>query len=147
MKKISMIFALLLTIGITSAFAANEKISPRAIESFKTEFKSATDVKWEAGSNYYMAAFTMNEQRIFAYYNLEGDLISTARYVSTLQLPINLFSELKNDYDKYWVSDLFEANDASGLKYYVTLENADTKIMLRSVNGSSWSTYQKNKKV
>lgn len=89
----------------------------------------------------------MNEQRVFAYYDIEGHLISVARYISSFQLPVNLFSDLKNDYSKYWVSDLFEVSNSEGLHYYITLETADTKLILRSGNGGDWSTYSKNKKV
>src|SRR5262245_58507256 len=147
MKKISMIVVLLAVVGVSSAFANNEKVSPRVLASFNAEFGYAQDVQWETGSNYFRAAFTMNEQRIFAYYNTDGDLMSLGRYISTLQLPINLFSGLKNDYSKYWVSDLFEISNTDGLHYYVTLESADTKLVVRSTNGGNWSTYSKNKKI
>ena len=101
MKKILFAAALLVTVGISSAFANNEKVSPRVLKSFNSEFSYAQDVRWEVGENYFRAAFTMNEQRVFAYYNTDGELMSIGRYISTLQLPINLFSDLKNDFNKY----------------------------------------------
>jgi hypothetical protein len=33
-----------------------------------------------------------------------------------------------------------------GTNYYVTLETADTKIVLKSTDGGNWSIYQKSKK-
>jgi len=78
---------------------------------------------------------------------MEGKLVSIARYLSSFQLPVNLFSDLKNEYNNYWISDLFELNNSEGLHYYITLETADTKLILRSSNGGDWSTYSKNKKV
>jgi hypothetical protein len=33
-----------------------------------------------------------------------------------------------------------------GTAYYVTLETADAKIVLKSTDGSDWSVYQKSKK-
>ena len=147
MKKMLIVCGLLVTMGVTTAFANEVKISPRVLESFKTEFTTAQNVEWQAGDNYYRAAFTMNEQRVYAYYNMEGELVSLARYISSIQLPINLFSDLKNDYSKYWISDLFEVSNSEGLHYYVTLETADTKLMMHSSNGGSWSTYSKNKKI
>jgi hypothetical protein len=62
-------------------------------------------------------------------------------------LPVNLFSNLKNNYDTYWISDLFEVSNSEGLHYYVTLETADTKLVLRSSNGGDWSQYNKSKKI
>ena len=147
MKKKLFVFGLLVTMGISTAFATDEKVSPKVLASFKSEFSAARDVMWETGSNYFRAMFSLNEQRVFAYYNLEGELISIARYISSIQLPINLFSNLKNDFSKYWISDLFELSNGEGLHYYVTLETADTKLVMRSSNGSSWSTYSKDKKI
>ena len=147
MKKTIFLFGLLVTMGVSTAFANDEKVSPKALASFKSEFSTAQNVVWETGSNYFRAIFSLNEQRVFAYYTLEGELISIARYISSTQLPINLFSNLKNDYKKYWISDLFEVSNSEGLHYYVTLETADTKLMMRSSNGGSWSTYSKNKKI
>jgi len=131
--------------GVSWAYPS-EKVSQKVLASFKTEFANAQNVEWETGSNYFRAAFTMNEQRIFAYYDVEGKLLNIARYISSVQLPINLYADLKNDYGKYWISDLFEVSNSEGFHYYVTLETADTKLVMHSSNGGSWSTYSKNKK-
>ena len=146
MKKVVFVFGLLLAVAVGHAYPS-EKVSPKVLASFKSEFSNAKEVEWETGNNYFKASFSMNEQRVYAYYDIEGQLISVARYISSFQLPVNLFSDLKNDYSKYWVSDLFEVSNSEGLHYYITLETADTKLILRSSNGGDWSTYTKNKKV
>jgi len=145
MKKIVFVLGLLMIMGVSWAYPS-EKVSQKVLASFKTEFANAQNVEWETGSNYFRAAFTMNEQRIFAYYDVEGKLLNIARYISSVQLPINLYADLKNDYGKYWISDLFEVSNSEGFHYYVTLETADTKLVMHSSNGGSWSTYSKNKK-
>jgi hypothetical protein len=146
MKKIVFVLGLVVTMGVCSAYPS-ERVSQRVLASFKTEFTNAQDVEWETGNNYFRAAFTMNEQRIFAYYNVDGHLMSIARYISSIQLPVNLYADLKNDYSRYWISDLFEVSNSEGLHYYVTLETADSKLVMHSSNGGSWSTYSKNKKI
>jgi hypothetical protein len=146
MKKIVFALGFLLIMGVSWAYPS-EKVSQKVLTSFKNEFTTAQNVVWETGNNYFRAAFTMNEQRIFAYYNVAGELLSIARYISPIQLPINLYTDLKNDYSKYWISDLFEVSNSEGLHYYVTLENADIKLVMHSGNGGGWSTYSKNKKI
>jgi hypothetical protein len=146
MKKIVFITGFLMIMGVAWAYPS-EKVSQKVLTSFKTEFTNAQDIEWETGNNYFRAAFTMNEQRIFAYYNVDGQLLSIARYISSIQLPVNLFADLKNDYSKYWISDLFEVSNSEGLHYYVTLETADSKLVMHSGNGGSWSTYSKSKKI
>lgn len=66
----------------------------------------------------------MNGQRAFAYYSTGGELMGVARYISSLQLPLGLLSNLKNNYSNYWISDLFELSNNDGTHYYVTLEKA-----------------------
>ena len=146
MKKILVVVGLLAVMGASNAYPS-EKVSPRVLASFRTDFSNATDVQWETGTNYFRASFSLNEQRIFAFYNLEGEMMSIARYISSLQLPINLYSSLKIDYRKYWISDLFEVSNNEGLHYYVTLETAESKLTMRSSNGGAWSIYNRTKKI
>ena len=146
MKKIVFVAGFLM-IMIGSWAYPSERVSQKVLTAFKNEFRTAQDVQWETGNNYFRATFTMNEQRIFAFYNVGGELLSIARYISSIQLPVNLYADLKNDHSKYWISDLFEVSNSEGLHYYVTLETADSKLVMHSSNGGSWSTYSKSKKI
>jgi hypothetical protein len=146
MKKIMMMLVLVLTLSTTFAFTGEEAVNKQALASFKTEFAGATDAAWTTGNNFYQVAFTLNDQKLFAYYNAEGEFMAVTRYISSSQLPLNLQTSLKKSQSNYWISDLFEVARNSGTDYYVTFENADTKIVLRSTDGSSWSVYQKSKK-
>lgn len=144
MKKIIMILAVL--ISTTSAFAGEENVTTKVLNAFKAEFNTAKDVEWTAGSNYYKAAFVYNEKHVFAYYNEEGELLGLTRYLSSDDLPLNLQKNLQKSYRKYWISDLFEVAKSDGTAYYITLEDADTKIILKASGASDWSVYQKTRK-
>ncbi|TAL42735.1 MAG: hypothetical protein EPN92_11225 [Chitinophagaceae bacterium] len=147
MKQIIVAIAMLILAGTSSVFAGEENIAPGVLKAFKTEFSHATEVTWIAADTYYRAEFTMSGQKVFAYYSTDGVFIGLARFISTMQLPIQLLSELKNDHSGYWVSDLFEVNNNDGTHYYITLENAGATIKLKSSNGSKWETYEKKRKV
>ena len=143
MKK--MIMTLAIAISTLSAFAGEEDVDPKVLNAFKTEFTTAKEVEWTTGSNYYKAAFIYNEKHVFAYYNMDGELLGLTRYISPVYLPISLQSNLKKNYADYWISDLFEVAKVSGTGYYITLENADAKIILKS-SGGEWSVYEKIRK-
>lgn len=147
MKKILMMLAMMFTLTTTWAFTGEEAINKQALNAFKTEFAGATDAAWTVGANYYKVAFTLNDQKLFAYYNQEGEFMAVTRYISSLQLPLNLQSSLKKQCSNCWITDLFEMASDNGTAYYVTLESADTKIVLRSVDGGEWTVYHKSKKV
>lgn len=148
MKKILLSIATLLIVS-AGAFAANsnnDEVNQQALRSFKKDFAAATNIMWEQKANFAKATFSLNGQVLFAYYNDNGDLQAVVRNITSEQLPINLLTSLKNDYNDYWISDLFEVASDDQTNYYVTLENADKKIVLRSSGINSWDVYTKEKK-
>jgi len=144
MKKMIVAVAMLVTM---SAFANEKNVNPKALSAFKTEFSTAREVEWTTTSDYYRAAFDMNGQKVFAFYNTDGEFMGLARNISSAQLPVYLQSSLKKNYAGYWISDLFEIANNYGTSYYVTLEDGDKKIVLKSAGGSDWSTYKKDRKI
>jgi hypothetical protein len=144
MKK--MMLALAITISTFSAFAVEEKVSTKVLNAFKVEFNTAKDVEWSVGSTYYMATFTYNDKYVFAYYNVDGVLLGLSHYISPAELPMALQNSLKKDYNDFWVSDLFEVVKNGKTEYYVTLENADKKIVLQSSGSNDWVEYKKVRK-
>ena len=146
MKKIFFILGFVAIAAASNAYPS-EKVSPKVLASFKSEFATAQNVEWETGANYFRASFSLNDQQILAYYSPDGELVCVTRNISSFQLPINLFKNLKNGYSKYWISDLFEFSNSEGIQYFVTLETADSKLTLQSVNGGGWKTHSKSKKI
>ena len=142
-----MMLAMVFTLSTMYAFTGEEAVSKQAVSNFTTQFKGATAPNWTAGKNYYKVAFSLNAQKLFAYYNIDGDFIAVSRYISSFQLPLYLQTSLKNDYSKYWVTDLFEMADNNETTFYVTVENADAKIVLKSTDGKAWSVFDRSKKV
>src|SRR5262245_5773948 len=103
MKKMIMMLAMVFTLSTMYAFTGEEAVSKEAVSNFKTQFMGATDANWTVGKNYYKVEFTMSEQKLFAYYNTEGDFIAATRYISSFQLPLNLQTGLKNNYSNFWI--------------------------------------------
>lgn len=148
MKKSILSIAVLLMIGI-SAFAVKDdeaNVNQLAVKSFHRDFASAKNIKWEQKVNYVKVEFTLNDQVLYAYYNNEGQNTAIVRNIVSDQLPINLLTTLKKDYTGFWISDLFEVAVDEQTNYYVTLENADKKIVLRSSGIEGWDVYSKSKK-
>ncbi|HLG39217.1 MAG TPA: hypothetical protein VI461_06090 [Chitinophagaceae bacterium] len=142
MKK--MIVTLAIALSTLSSFAGEVKVSSKVLDAFQTEFATASDITWSEGSNFYKASFIFNGQHVSAFYSTEGELMGTSRYISSLDLPIGLQASLKKGYSNYWIADLFEVSNSEGTSYYITLENADSKVVLKSANGdNNWKVYQK----
>jgi len=145
MKRLLVTLTIALSLLSLSSFANGEGVSPKAIKSFNSSFKSATEVKWTVTDSYFKADFALNGQYISAFYAEDGKMIALTRNISSLQLPIALQAELKKDYDSYWISDVLEVANEDGTSYYITLERADEQLTLKS-NSDSWSTFKKQRK-
>ncbi len=144
MKKI--ILTLVIAISTLGAFAG-EEVNPKALASFKNEFASAKEVTWTVTAEYFKAEFTFNGQYVNAFYNADGELMGLTRNITSLELPMNLQASLKKSYEDFWISDLFEITKSNNTGYYITLENADSKVVLKATAGEDWSVYKKVKKV
>lgn len=155
MKK--MILSLAIAFTTLSAFAGSavgkpmategdDNVNQKVLNAFKNDFINANDVEWTIANDYYKASFVYNDKYVFAYYNSDGELLGMTRYISTTDLPVNLQMNLKKKYNSYWVNDLFEVSKSDATSYYLTIENADTQIILKSTGGSEWSVFKTTKK-
>ena len=147
MKRLVLTLTIALSLISFSSFAKDDvNVSPAALEAFKNSFKNATEVNWSASETYFKAEFSLNGQFVSAYFDVAGKMIAMTRNISSLQLPITLQANLKNNYENYWITELFEVANEEGTAYYITLENADTKLIMKSSAGSEWYNYKKIRK-
>lgn len=147
MKFLLVAITVVLSITNTKASASDDiKVSAAVLTSFNSSFKNVSEVAWKTADNYYKADFAMNGQYVTAYYDVAATLVAVTRNISSFQLPVTLQTSLKKSYEAYWISDLFELSDENGTSYYVTVENADAKITLKSTPVNGWSIYKKSRK-
>ena len=147
MKNRILFVAMLFVFGTSSLFANTvEGVNEKVLSSFKKEYNGAKEVYWQKGDQFLKATFTLNEKVYFAYYNEEGEKLALVRNVMSFDLPIPLQQDLKESYGQFWISDLFEINAKEESAYYVTIENADSKITLKSVGMNGWTFYKRSQK-
>ena len=145
MKKVLMTLAI--AISSIVAFAGEENVGKDVLNSFNKEFNGAKEVRWTTGSDFYKAVFVLNDQYITAFYNKDGEFLGMTRNISSLNLPLKLQSKIRSEYTEYWITDLFELSDNDGTHYYITVENADSKVLLKSSDNTDWNIYKKMSKI
>ena len=145
MKLILFTLTALLSFGTLKSNAQDIQVSTAVTNAFHHAFKNAADVEWKESNGVYKADFTLNGQYATAFYNADARLMAVTRNISPVQLPVTLQNNLKTAYEEYWISELFELSDESGTSYYVTVEDGDSKVILKSL-GNSWSTFKKSRK-
>ena len=147
MKKFITAAVLSSVLLVNAAFAnKNDDVNYKVEATFKQEFAQAKDVSWQKTENYYKAAFRINNEVVTAYFTPDGEMLGIVHNMLSTQLPINLQTSLKKEYEDYWITELFEFSKSDGHGYYITIENADRIVTLQSTDGASWSTYNKAKK-
>ncbi len=144
MKKI--IITLAIAISSFSAFAS-EPVSPIVLNSFNKEFAGVQNVEWTSTDSYVKATFVYNGQNVAAFYHPSGEIIAVTRNITSLQLPLSLQTNLKDHYEGFWITDLFELSNNDGTSYYITLENADSKLVLKSEDNAQWVSFKKTTKI
>jgi hypothetical protein len=144
--KTLLIAVALLAGTFTKSFAASDPaVEPSVLKSFNNTFAHATEVDWSRSEDLYKAVFLLNGQYVTAYFKEDGTMAAISRHISAASLPIILQTGLKNDYNGQWVSDVIEVTTDGGLQYYATLENANSKVVVKAT-ATTWSTYQKQRK-
>ncbi len=142
MKKFILTLAIIASSIVTFA---NDVISTTVLKTFEKEFAGAKEASWNVSGNNYKVNFTYNNQHVVAFYTAQGELLGTARNLTSLELPVSLQRSLKENYSQYWISNLFELSNADGVNYYITIEKADVTVILNS-DGTTWNQFRKTTK-
>ena len=142
MKKLVLLMAIVVTTQFCFANDAPATASS-VVKTFNRNFFSATEVEWQYSETYEKASFLLNNQFMSAYYTHDGELLAVIRNIISDQLPLKLLLELKKNYSGLWISELIEVVNGANDEYYITLENADEKLILKSKANKGWKLYQK----
>lgn len=131
-----------------SSVLANDfaEVNQKVVHNFNKEFALAKNIQWTTTSSMVKVSFTLNEQSYYGYYSQDGERIAISRRVAIASLPLSLNAELQAKFDTYWITDAFEIASKDESAYYVTVENADNKLTLKSSGLDSWSTFKKTSK-
>ena len=82
----------------------------------------------------------------WAYYSVDGRLLGVVHNILSTQLPDDLQGEIKEQYGNYWITELFQVSKDGDSCYYVSLQNADETVNLRSTPDQGWEVYSIVKK-
>src|ERR1700741_4508320 len=126
MKKMFLILALVAGAITQTVSAADEKVSPRVAQALVKEFSGAKSIHWQAfkGKDIYQASFILNHQRLFAFFNSDGELLSTGRYIAESNLPILVSKTLASRFADFEVKEVVEYTREGDTQYALVLENS-----------------------
>jgi len=122
----------------TSSLYAQSKTSSAVISSFQSSFSQAANETWSTVKGLYRVDFDLENEKVTAFFNGDGDLIASSRNVTLEQIPLSLKSDLKKQFHDYEVSSLFEVDKEGGVIYYATVKNDSKLLKLESTTSGDW---------
>jgi hypothetical protein len=149
MKK-NFLIALLVAVVFSGSSFANTGKSVNALvkQSFQKEFAGAQSVNWEVISDkgIFHASFIYNNERLNAYFDSEGTLLATGRYVKQENLPMLVSRGIDVRYKQYDVLESIEFVTGSETSYIIRLENEKLSLYVQAYSDGSTTVLKKEKK-
>jgi hypothetical protein len=145
MKKLLFAALLVVTLG-TSAFAGPKKVSSFAQRNFQTEFTQASDISWTAGDEYAKATFTLNNVRMEAFYNPDGEIIGTSKAITLDQIPVSAKRNFAKKFGNYDVKQAIRFEGTDEAAYFISAENEKEAVVIKVTDRNDISTFSRTKK-
>lgn len=148
MKKLVVSLAMFVAVFGTALASDGSKISYRVEQAFNKEFAGAKSVKWEVirKADLFQAHFIYNNERLNAFYDAEGNLVATGRYVSAAHLPLLLRKNVYQKFSGYQVKDIIEYVQGDETSYLISVENEKSKLLVHGYSSGSAYIFKKEKK-
>ncbi len=148
MKKIFVqtLFAVLLTGSLLANTGVT--VNHQVKKSFEKEFAGAQAVTWESLSsrNIFHASFIINNERLNAYFNNEGELIATGRYIKSENLPLLASKAVAARFSKHEITEAIEYIAGNETSYIVKLNGPKNSISAQVFLGGNIAVLKKEKK-
>ena len=143
------LFAVLFLLSVSAGVFANEgfTINEKLLQTFKQTFPDAQQVKWMEQEDKYTVNFKENGILTKIDYDKEGNFISSLRYYTEKNLPINILVKLQKRYADKKVFGVTEMTTDAVVDYYIKLEDATNWITVKSNADGNMSVVEKYKKI
>ena len=148
MKKIKTIVTAAAMLFAVTAFATEPiRVSPVVKAAFEKDFANAEQVNWEKTSDFYFATFTLGNVSVDAAYTNDGELVGTARRITTDQVPLAVSLAIGERYAGYKIDkSAVEMNFEGQTRYYVTIANDSQVLKLKCLSNGDLDVERKTKK-
>jgi hypothetical protein len=149
MKKLLVAATLFITLVSFSVQASEgPKVGKRVAAAFQKEFVGARAVKWEliSNENIYHAQFILNNERFNAFFEEDGTLLATGRFIPVASIPLLIRKNVNSKYNDYRIQEVIEYTTNSETTYLIAVENEKARLLLQGYNSGSLYVFKKEKK-
>ena len=144
MKKTFVALFTFLAVGITASIAGEPSVDPKILSAFEKEFSFAQNVKWEEKGPFTQVTFSLNDHGIVAWYNAEAELVSTARNILYMHLPLSVIKTLEQKYADASFFGIVEINRDGETFYHIRADRKNKKLLLKATPFGNIEVVKKN---
>jgi hypothetical protein len=145
-RRSFLILFCLLTVS-TGLFANDGFIvSEKLLQTFKNTFPDADQVRWQESPDKYSVDFRQNGVLTKIDYDRDGNFVSSLRYYTEKNLPINILCRLQKKYSDKKVFGVTEVTTDSMVEYFIKLEDQNNWLTIRSDAEGNMQPFEKYKK-
>lgn len=148
MKQIITLVSLFTFGVLTTNASGGDPVSNVLQASIQRTFSGAKLLKWNElpSSELLYASILYNNERLNAYFDPEGNLIATGRFIKAEALPLIVSKSMKDKYPTATITDVVEYMEKSGTSYLITMEQDSREMIIRAFNDGSSFVFKKSKK-
>ncbi|GAO42398.1 hypothetical protein [Flavihumibacter petaseus] len=130
-----------------SSFASVDPVTGKVLESFRSEFADAKNVQWKSldDAGLYQATFNFRNTELSAFYNADGEMVATARYISIENLPILVTKAIQDRYPDHIVKNVIEHISGGNTTYHITLHGQKSSMIVSATPSGNISVFKKVK--
>jgi hypothetical protein len=124
----------------------NFTISDKLLHAFRQAFPDAKQVKWMEEPNGYEVSFRQNDILTKVVYDKDGQFVSSLRFYTEKNLPVNIICRLQKKYPGKTVWGVTELSTESSVEYDVVLVDDRKWYRVRSDAEGNMQTIEKYNK-
>lgn len=142
LKKLLLVAALAIFSLSRVTAAAGEEL----IRVFSHTFPDARYVRWTEDHEYNIVSFTLKETQCKIWYNKEGAIVYSLKYIRENDLPLRPLLAVKKKYKDKQIVGVVELTNGNGVTYELTLSD-DKKwyVVQADAHGGVYTRYAFNK--
>lgn len=143
-----LLFASLCLLTLSAGAFANDDftINEKLLQTFKQTFPNAEQVKWLEQADKYTVNFKENGILTKIDYDKDGNFLSSLRYYTEKNLPVNIICKLQKKYADKKIFGVTEMTTDAAVEYYIKLEDATSWTTVKSNVDGNLQVVEKYKK-
>jgi hypothetical protein len=148
MKQI-ITLVMLLTVGVfTSRASEGDRVSSVLQASLEKSFAGAKLLKWSEmkSSDLLYASVLYNNERMNAYFDANGNLVASGRFIKADALPLIVSKSMNEKYPDAKITDVVEYIEKEGTSYLLSIESAKKMMVIHAFTDGSSYVFKKSKK-